>query len=502
MVSPDFVRSIRPVLENNMNNHITFKAPAKKLYGRMFCVNGAYEGEDYYEGDEPEDEERGDCSYVNVVYIDGPITRNGDACSYGSKDMRDQMMRAAEDKNCLGHIFYINTPGGVVDARDDFQLAIDYAHDKHQPVLGFVDGDCLSMGMYLACMCDEVYYMHPHNSIGCIGVLAAYYTLADGAKNTYTQETYHEIYDPESFDKNRQTRDLANEGKTDLWVQELSKLGSEFRAFVKQARPKATDEHLHGKIFEASEVEGIFVDGQSTMNEVIDRVVALAQQQATSKSSGMGNNSKLSNKNNKAMNKNYERIAQLLGVDELVVTTEGTHLDVSLLDKATENLEALDAIGKERDQLKAQVATLQKQLDEATQASQANVEAETARVEALNQQVETLNVQITTLNADVEARQQTIDAHLAEIERLNGEVSTLNQRITDQQSQIEELTSTPGAEPATGGSPATNGQGAKEPHLEVGMPEWDCSKSPTENARIREEYEKARQSMISVKQEL
>ena len=41
------------------------------------------------------------------------------------------------------------------------------------------------------------------------GVMAAFYTQKDGSKNEYTNETYHELYDPESFEKNKWVRDVA-----------------------------------------------------------------------------------------------------------------------------------------------------------------------------------------------------------------------------------------------------------------------------------------------------
>jgi len=37
-----------------------------------------------------------DDQIVNVVVIDGPVTRDGDGCSYGSKDHRDQIMYAVQ----------------------------------------------------------------------------------------------------------------------------------------------------------------------------------------------------------------------------------------------------------------------------------------------------------------------------------------------------------------------------------------------------------------------
>ena len=67
--------------------------------------------------------------------------------------------------------------------------------------------------------------------------MASFYSQADGSKNQFTDETYHELYDPESFDKNREFRDIANDGDSEKLVKELAELGVEFRADIKKACP-------------------------------------------------------------------------------------------------------------------------------------------------------------------------------------------------------------------------------------------------------------------------
>ena len=97
--------------------------------------------------------ENGD-SIICVTPVTGPILRSGDGCSYGSKNYRDFMMAAADVPGCVGHLIYIDTPGGSAYAKNDFNYAIDYVKSKGQPVIGLVDGLCASAGMALASMCD------------------------------------------------------------------------------------------------------------------------------------------------------------------------------------------------------------------------------------------------------------------------------------------------------------------------------------------------------------
>lgn len=250
MINPEFVHGIRKALEQNLNTHAAFEKP-QKTCGFVTAIdeNGCvYYPEEYQISEDGnqvrsqwalKDENAQNFPFVSVLTVDGPITRNGGGCSYGSVDHRNMMINAANHPLCRGHIFIIDTPGGTAWAKNDYEQAINYARSLGQPVLCFIDGDCYSAGMYLASLCDERYYMHPKDGVGCIGVMGAFYTEADGSTNKFTNETYHEIYDPESYDKNREFRDIANDGNTEKFVAELAELGVEFRRDVKKACPKA-----------------------------------------------------------------------------------------------------------------------------------------------------------------------------------------------------------------------------------------------------------------------
>ena len=68
---------------------------------------------------------------------------------------------------------------------------------------------------------------------------------------------------------------------------------------------------------------------------------------------------------------------------------------------------------------------------------------------------------------------------------MKAELETVNQTLKDRDAQIEQLLAKPADQPA--GSPANNGQGAEQKE-EGGMPAYDHTKSPLENAKIRKEY--------------
>ncbi len=505
MVSPDFVHGIRKALEQNLNTHAAFSKPEKQC---GFVTAVAADGSTYYpeEYQISEDgkqvkgnwaldyEKEQTFPFVSVLTIDGPITRNGGGCSYGSIDHRDMMMRAAHHPLCCGHVFIINTPGGSAWAKNDYQQAIDYAHSKGQKVIAFIDGMCASAGMYLAALCDERYFMHPKNEIGCIGVMAAFYTEADGSTNKFTNETYHELYDPESFDKNREFRDIANDGKTEALVKELAELGVEFRTDVKAACPNAKDEHLHGKVFNAEDVTGILVDGQSTFMDVVRRAFALhngtaqpierntpnEEPEPTPEPSKEPEN--VTNTKTSINMQNYPFINAACGLKagEIAVKEEGAFMNAELLDSLEANMSASAQKVADAEQkattAEQSLAKLQGKFDEISAQLTAANEAKAVAEKALTDANEAHTKEIKTLNAQHSEAVAKKDEEIASLTKgkakaeadLKGAqdaLATAEQTIADKDAQIAALTNEAGNEPEAGEAPVNNGEGAKKQTL-------------------------------------
>lgn len=531
MVSPDFVHGIRKALEQNLNAHTLYERPAPTCgFVTIKAADGSIFYPEEYQISEDgkkvrgnwivDDEEAQDFPFVSVLTIDGPITRNGGGCSYGSVDHRNMMIRAANNSFCRGHIFIINTPGGSAWAKNDYEQAINYARSLGQPVIAFIDGMCASAGMYLASLCDERYYMHPKDEIGCIGVMASFYTQADGSKNQFTDETYHELYDPESFDKNREFRDVANDGDSKKLVKELAELGVEFRADVKKACPNAKDEHLHGKVFNAEDVKGILMDDQSdflscvkrcfdlynsvaqpisressdedetkdSLNEPSDHPAHDPQLEPGKASSAK---QKTSNHKNKIDMANYPLINAACGMKEgeIEVKEEGAFMNAPLLDTLEASLKANKQQVADAEQkattAEQKLADLQAKFDELN----ANLEAaKTAQADA-EKALENLKAEHATAIAkkDEEIKNLTTGKEKAEtdLQAAQDSLTTANQTIADKDAQIKALGENPGEEPQQGAAPQNNGEGVQTPKLR----EFDPSLYKTNKER-KEAFER------------
>ncbi len=388
-ISPKYLNSTVEIIRTNLRDHTPLGTFEKKQ-PRAVIINAetkelqAYqrtrEGEEY--GNYQVGEMR--VPFVDILTIDGPITREGYGCSYGSKDHRDMMMRCADNPWCAGHLLVMDTPGGSVWCKNDYKQAIDYAHEKGQRVFAFIDGDCLSMGMWVASMCDEVYVMNEADELGCVGVLASFFTLKNGAHNDYDASDYHELYDPESYDKNREIRDIANDDNDRLMIEQLTALGAEFRGVISTAFPDATEEMKHGKIFPAGEVMGILCDGVSTEDDCIRRLFDLAD----------------------------GRVEPLTRTDYI----NPQNITMGIFDKAREALNAA--------------------FDNAEKQAKQNGTAEAA------EQVANLNTRITELQGERDNAQAQVDTLTAERDNLNQQVSDLRAERDNLQNSLNEANNT------------------------------------------------------------
>ena len=524
MISPDFVHGIRKALEQNLNAHTLYERPVPTCgFVTVNAADGSIYYPEEYQISEDGKQVRGQWAlnsnnddaqnfpFVSVLTVDGPITRNGGGCSYGSIDHRNMMIKAANHPLCRGHIFIINTPGGSAWAKNDYEQAINYARKLGQPVIAFIDGMCASAGMYLASLCDERYYMHPKDEIGCIGVMASFYTQADGSKNQFTDETYHELYDPESFDKNREFRDIANDGDSEKLVKELAELGVEFRADVKKACPAAKDEHLHGKVFDAEEVKGILMDDQSDFFSCVKRCFALyngtaepiireasiqkpepedntPETQHSTLNTQHSLSQHLSNNQNQINMANYPKINAACGMQDgqqIEVNEEGAFMNAPLLDTLEAHLASQEQAVADAQQKATTAEQSLADLQAKHDALSETIAQKDEEIKTLKEAKAKADEDIKALN-DAKAKADEEKAKVdEELKTAQASLATAQQTIADKDAQIAELNENPGEEPAQGAAPQNNGEGAKAQNLR----EFDPSKYKT-NAERKAAFER------------
>lgn len=490
MMHPPMLNALRIGIQENIAGRIVLTAEQtikRMAYAIGMTANGEKlqfsmsSNDDEGNGREPSEETN---QFVAVLPVCGPITRNGDACSYGSIDFRDMMIQTSNHEECKGIIVYINSGGGSANAIPDYKYAIDYAHKQGKKVVALVDGDCYSAAMYLAVLCDEIYYVNVKDGFGSIGVYGGFYTMKSGEKNVYTNETWNEVYATQSYNKNEWYR-KATDGDYSLLQSDLDALCEEFMSDVKAARPNVTDEHLHGATFDAKEVEGILNDGLSTLDDLVNRF--LADTDAKPK-----NDVTATNTNTNINMENYPLICSACGLQagEIAVTEEGAYMNASLLDSLEAHMKEAEQKVTDAEQkvttAENALAELQGKFDELSAQVNAANEAKAVAENALAQTKEAHSKELNDLNAqhteaiakkDDELKALTEAKEKAEIEFQGAKdaLATAEQTIADKQAQLAALTNEAGEELNSGEAPENNGEGVKVKSLRT----FDGSKYKT-----------------------
>lgn len=462
---PDALHGYKQTIDKNIAERIRF-VPEKERSDRPYMLSSKSDFQERlyaastakFDFSELDDEDK----LINVVRIEGAILRNGDACSYGSKEHRDIIKRAADDKHTIGHIIYVDSPGGSSYAKYDYEDAIGYAKSKGQPVIALIDGMSASAGYGVASLCDEIYFVGAHDQVGCIGTMAAFYTQKDGDINTITQERYVELYATGSPNKNKDFRDAA-EGDYKELQKDLNRLCNDFHEMVKKHRPNVTEEQLKGGIYNAADVIGSLVDGQGSMASCIDRILELTgNTNAGTITSGNGGNSddddrsdtqatsgahtensKTNDNQNPKTMKEYPKLMSALGLNALVSDKDnGLYFTEAMADTA------------EAFAIKAET-------------TESTLSAKMQEITKLNEQIEQLKKDHATAieklkNDHAAAISGKDDAHDKELNDLKAQLDSANRQLKEKEDEIKQLSEQASDAPLPKDAPKTNSTGQSD----------------------------------------
>lgn len=480
--------------------------------------------DEWDEDGDSQDIPKEDVKYINILRLTGPMTRGGGECSYGSLEMRDMLMEAADRDDVVGHIIYCRTPGGMATTLIDFRKAIDYIHSKGQKIYMFCDGTVASGGAFLSAMCDGVFAYNEEDEIGSIGMYTAFFTMENGAVNAITQEKYVEYYAEKSTEKNRPYRDG---GDMEAIAKETNEYLDELLAAMKQDRPSIKEEQMNGAMFKMKDVVGSIIDGICTLPELCERIYGewAATQPASTRTQAEDNNqSNINSKSNQTMSKEYQHIALAAGYENEVpmasdneglltlqpseadalesrlqamteasetLTTENTQLKEAQSSMAT----ALANMAVERDAALREVRELKEaaaknddtMIQEVRAEMQAQLDEASARYVALEDAKKNLESNL----AEVMTEKNNLEASAkAATEEANRQLAEKEQIISDLQAQLAEANSGAGHKVDGGESPKTNGQAAGVSQMGA-APAWDPAKTPSENKAAFDAYMKS-----------
>lgn len=205
-----------------------------------------------------------------LISLTGPLLKYGGACSLGMTDKAAIIQRAANAPNIKGIILDVDSPGGQAYGTS---LLADVIKSVQKPTIAIIDdGIAASAAMWVASAANEIYATKKTDQFGSVGV---YTTLYDW-KSYFEKEglPVHEIYAPQSIDKNADYRAAIN-GNYEQMQDELKVLADAFISTISTNRAGKIkgDEWKGGKMFYAKDAQRIgLIDGIKSFDQVVKRM--------------------------------------------------------------------------------------------------------------------------------------------------------------------------------------------------------------------------------------
>lgn len=516
-----------------------------------FCA--ALEGQASAEGVEVKAQGDGsvaeDDTFIDCIKITGTMTRNGDDCTYGSKDHKRMMERAAKDSRCRGHILLINSGGGMVGTLMDYREAINYCLERGQDVVAVVDECAASAACFTANMTSRIFATRPTDELGSLGMFATFTTIKDGTVLPYTNEVVHIRYAPQSTDKNYELREAAN-GNLKPIDNMLKEDLAQILADTEKDRPSIKKEQETGKMYAAEDVIGSMVDEIGGMDAAVNylmqgwearkgapiavRETAPRQKKGSAEeapvaspsaqvapvtdASPSGQHAETENPNTNQPNtatKMYENIASALGLEAIEHTEDGVMLNAPLADQLEAHLQShvdalaakdkahADALAQKDKEMADALAAKDKEMTDALAKKDAEIAALQAAAQQQTEQHTTAIADATTaheqaiaqLNAEHQQAIDTLNATLGEKETA---LTTAQQQLDEANATIQNLEQkvttlqTEAPAPAAGAAPADNGSEMPQSQtLANAVYQWDNAKSVAENLAAKAAFEAA-----------
>ena len=218
---------------------------------------------------------------VAVIPVSGPMMKYNGSCGEHGSLKRIGFLLDAERRNSISSaVLMVDSPGGQVDGTQSFANAVK---SFSKPIIGFVDdGMAASAAKWAISATDEVYASLETDQVGSIGV---YTTIVD-FKGYFEKHGYklHEIYAPQSTDKNLDFRKVieSNGEDVDMVKEDLRTIADHFIKAIKTFRGDKAATYQKdwdsGKMFYAKDAVNIgLLDGIKSFEQVISKAAWLAK---------------------------------------------------------------------------------------------------------------------------------------------------------------------------------------------------------------------------------
>lgn len=215
---------------------------------------------------------------ISVIPLQGVVMKEDYCGDPGITTLQKWMQEAEANANIIGHLLFVDSPGGSASGVEDFAAFIKQCK---KPVVAYVDGMAASAGYWIASAASEIICSEKLCTLGSIGAFSTFYDTRkryemDGVRKI-------EVYAPQSGMKNKMFRDIVDGDTTGYATRFLQPLVADFITAVKNNRSnkaqKMNDAVFAGEIFNATEsIENGLADDIAPFKTALKRVEKLAKQ--------------------------------------------------------------------------------------------------------------------------------------------------------------------------------------------------------------------------------
>lgn len=237
---------------------------------------------------------------IGIINLNGPITKNGGASSYGTKDLSKSMLQMSRDARIKGFIIVTDSGGGSSAAVGLMQDAINEVK-KTKPVYAVIEkGGMAGSACYgIICACTGIYSEDGMNIVGSAGTMIQFSGKPNGTVDQ-DGEKHIVLYATKSTEKNKDFEQAIEKDNYKLIVENLlDPVNENFLKSIIKNRPVLMGSNYdNGHTVYSKDAVGTFIDGIASHDEVISMI--LSGNKNTDSNKNSNNNPNSSTKMNKA----------------------------------------------------------------------------------------------------------------------------------------------------------------------------------------------------------
>jgi protease-4 len=223
---------------------------------------------------------------IQIIPLRGVMQKDGDFCSYGTKDVKAWLDQANGDPNIDAIVLLVDSPGGSVDGTEELAQAV---RDSAKPIVSFVDGLAASAAVWVSSQTKDIVINQETTAwYGSIGVFATIVNASEAYKKEgFDVQIVRDSTSPNKAKPNS-IEPMDEETRAEM-VADLDNIKTTFTSYVKKGRGERLKEgdHFSGNVWNGKEaLKRGLVDKVGSLQDAVN----LAAKHAASNSNQSNSN--------------------------------------------------------------------------------------------------------------------------------------------------------------------------------------------------------------------